>query len=221
MATVPRTAPSLRTALLAATAAVGLFGGCAARAPAAPEGPDRAVLAYVRAVRAGDARAAYALLDADTRAGMPYERFARLMRENRAELQAQADALAQEVRQGVTPRARAQLPEGGSVVLVREGAGWRIEAGVAEVPSLATPRDAVLALRRALLRRDLHALERVLSRGTRAELEADIERFLDETADELDLEYEVRGNRARVLTTDGREIQLVREAGEWRVVDVQ
>lgn len=178
-------------------------------------------MAYVRAVRAGNARAAYALLDPETRAEVSYADFARMMRDNRAELEEQADALQREVKSGIETRARAELPEGRSVVLVRETGGWRIEAGVAEVPSLATPRDAVLALRRALQHRDLHAIERVLSRGTRAELEADIQRFLDETADEHDLRYEVHGDHARVHTTGGREILLVREAGEWRVVDVQ
>lgn len=198
---------------------LALCAGCASTEP--PPGPEATVMAYVRAVRAGDARAAYALLDPETRAEVPFERFAALMEDNRAELEEQADALARRARDGIEPRARAELAGGRAVVLVREGGRWRVEAGVAETPALHTPRDAVLALRRALAHRDLRGIERVLSRGTRAELEADIRQFLDETADELDLEYEVRGNRARVRTTEGREILLVREAGEWRVVDVE
>jgi hypothetical protein len=106
-------------------------------------------------------------------------------------------------------------------LLVLEERGWTIDSGVLDAPVLRTPRDAVLALRQALQERNLRAIERVLARDTRAELEAEIDRFLGETADELDLEYEVRGNKAVVRTSSGREVQLVREAGEWRVRDVE
>ncbi|MFW6050967.1 MAG: hypothetical protein ACODAU_07325 [Myxococcota bacterium] len=200
-----------------------LIGGAAACARPAPEAPrpEDTLRAYVRAVRAGDARTAYALLAPETRAEVPFDAFADKMRENRKELEAQTEALERRAEQGIRPRARAHLAGSRSLVLVRERGRWRVEAGVAETPSLHTPRDAVLALRRALAGRDLRGVERVLSRETRAELEADIRRFLDETADPLDLEYEVQGDRARVRTTAGREVHLVREAGEWRVVDVE
>ncbi|MFW5875849.1 MAG: hypothetical protein ACOCXM_03870 [Myxococcota bacterium] len=212
-----RSSPILLRSFL--TACLLGSAGCATTPP--PPGPEDTVRAYVQAVRAGDAEAAYALLDPETRAEVPFERFAELMRANRAELEAQADALGRRAEAGIEPRAHAELPDGQAVVLVREAGHWHIEAGVPEAPSLHTPRDAVLALRRALARRDLRGVERVLSRGTRAELEAEIERFLEETADALDLQYEVRGEEARVRTTGGREIHLVREAGEWRVVDVK
>ncbi|MND01936.1 hypothetical protein D3C83_211260 [compost metagenome] len=62
---------------------------------------------------------------------------------------------------------------------------------------------------------------RVLSRQPRADIEADLARVLEETEDELDLEVEIRGNRARVRTTGGREITLVRDAGEWRISAIE
>ena len=44
--------------------------------------------------------------------------------------------------------------------------------------------------------------------------------MLEATEDADDLEVEIQGNRARVRTTGGGTIELVRESGEWRVVDV-
>jgi hypothetical protein len=79
----------------------------------------------------------------------------------------------------------------------------------------------VRALRRSLMRKSLPGVLRVLSRQPRADIEAELARILEETEDELDLEVEVRGNRARVRTTGGREITLVREAGEWRISAIE
>jgi hypothetical protein len=209
------TAAALGTAVL-----LGSMLGCGGAPP--PPGPEDAVRRYLQAVRADDPRAAYALLDPATREGLPFDRFAALMRDNRAELLEQAELLEGQIGSSeVQPRARARVGNGESMVLVLEGERWRLESGVARVPVLHTPRDAVLALRQALDQRSLAGVARILSRATRDELEADIQRFLDETEDPLDLEYDVRGDRARVRTTGGREILLIREAGEWRVVDVQ
>jgi predicted nucleotidyltransferase len=43
---------------------------------------------------------------------------------------------------------------------------------------------------------------------------------VESTADVDDLEVEIQGNHARVRTTGGGSIELVRESGEWRVVDI-
>jgi hypothetical protein len=175
----------------------------------------------VEAVRSGDADAAYALLDDETRAAVTLPDFRRLMTENQAELAEQVDELSRRADRGIEAIAQVPLDDGESVALVLENGRYRLDGDVVGSATLRTPRDAVLALRRALRRRSLSGVARVLARQPRAELEAEIERVLEETADELDLQYEVRGNVAHVRTTGGREIHLVREAGEWRVVEVR
>lgn len=200
--------------------AVLVLAGCGG-AGARVEPPASTVSRYVGAVRAGDAGAAYALLDEETRAEVPFDEFRALMEANRAELSDQAEELERLAAQGVPARARVPLETGETVALVLEDGRWVIDGGVLDAPALRTPRDAVLSLHRALRRRSFRGLERVLARQPRAEVEAEIERLLEETADEQDLRVEVEGRRARVVTTSGREITLVREAGEWRVLAIE
>lgn len=193
--------------------------GCGATATV--PAPEAAVHSYLVAIRAGDAEALHALLDAETRALVSPEELASAMTDNEAELTEQATAIEAALERGADAQARVPLGDGERAVLVIEEGRWRLLGGVLDAPALRTPRDAVLALRRALLRRSMRGVSRVLAREPRAELEAEIVQFLDDTEDELDLEYEVRGSVATVRTSSGREVHLIREAGEWRVVEVE
>lgn len=185
-------------------------------------GPDSALRAYLDATHSGDASAAYALLDDDTQDAVTLEEFAASMQENEAELRQQATLVGQTLdEEGIRSRAELHLDSGEAAVLTIEEGRWKISGGVLDAPALLTPRDSVLALRHALQRRDLNALLRVLARPTRADLESDIRSFLEATVDLLDLRIEIQGDRARVQTSSGFIIQLTREAGEWRIVEVE
>jgi hypothetical protein len=196
--------------------------GCGANAGNV-EPPDDALARYVEAIRTDDADTAYALLDEDTQAELTLDEFKTLMRQNEREIAEQVSELARLLGEdeGVAAWAHVPLASGETVLLVLEDGRWRVDGGVLDAPALRTPRDAVAALRRALSRRSLRGVERVLARQPRAEMEAEIGRILEETADELDLDIEIRGNSARVRTTGGREILLVREAGEWRILEIR
>jgi len=185
-------------------------------------GATETLNAYVAAVRAEDAHAAYLLLDEATRARTSEEDFAQRMHENLPELREQAEALARGLeRQPARVEARIDLLDGERVLLVEEQGELRVAGGVLDAPSLGSPEDAVLALRRALMRRSLSGALRTFSQSSRASVEAEIRDFLDATADPLDLETEIAGNEARVRLTGGRHVTLVYEAGEWRIVDVE
>ena len=204
--------------LSAALGAVAV--GCAAGAAHAP-GPADALARYAHALETGDAGAAYDLLDDGARARFSRERFVALMRDNAAEMREQGALMSAQAARDVPARALVRLGDDERVVLALGPAGWRLEGGVLDAPALTTPEDAIAALRRALRRRDLASLLRVLSRQTRAELEADIARVAGATEDELDLEIDVQGDRATVRTTGGGRIELVREGAEWRVRDIE
>jgi len=197
-----------------------LAAACGTAGPGASIPPASALEAYVHAVRADDAEAAHVLLSESLRAEVSTEELGRLMGENREELGAQATEIEAEA---ATVQAVAVQPlEGGEEVrMVLEEGGWVIDGGVISAPGLRTPMATIRAFRRALQRRSLPGTLRVLSREPRAEVEAELSRIIEETEDDLDLEVEIRGNRARVRTTGGREITLVREAGEWRISAIE
>ncbi len=195
-----------------------LVAGCGAPVV---DGPTANVRAYADALQGRDPPAAWALLDEEARRGRTSAEHAELMAANAEELGQQARALIEAVdADRVTARARIPLATGETVVLVLENGQWRIDGGVLDAAGLGTPLEAVTAFRRALMRRDLPGLERVLARQTRAEWEDEVRRLLESTVDLDDLQLEVQGNHARVRTTGGGTIELVRESGEWRVVDV-
>lgn len=202
-------------------AMIALLVGCAG-APPPVAGPEATLEAYAAAVRAGDARGVYRLLDPATRAEVPFDRFASTFEANRAELSEQAQDVEDAVKADqIQSRAEVDLSDGEKAILTLEEGRWTLLGGVLDAPALQTPLDAVLALRHAVQRRSLRGLARVLGREARAGLEDERRRFLEETADPLDLEVEILGNEARVRLTGGRVIHLVREAGEWRVEDVE
>jgi ketosteroid isomerase-like protein len=185
------------------------------------EGPTRVVRSYAGALQRGDADGAWGLLDEDARRGRTRDDHTALVTANAAELRDQGEALERAARtDAMEARARVPLASGETVVLVLEDGRWRIDGGLLDAAGLGTPQDAVAALRRALMRRDLPGVERVLSRQTRAEWEEEVRRVVESTEDVDDLEVEIQGNRARVRTTGGGSIELVRESGEWRVVDI-
>jgi hypothetical protein len=110
---------------------------------------------------------------------------------------------------------------GERVRLVREDGAWRIDRGVLGAPSLARPEDAVRALHDALARARWADLAAVLASVPRAELEDEARRWLEGTRDPDALEISVDGETATARTPTGGTIDLVREAGEWRITELR
>jgi hypothetical protein len=194
-------------------------GSCAGSNRTTTE-PSGTVRAYAAALRGADAARAWELLSDDQRAQVEQRRVAALLARHRTELRELATAL-DAAAPAIRAHARVPLAQGGNALVVLEHGEWKLSGNVLGAPRLRTPLEAVLALRQALARRSLRGVERVLSRSRREAMRAEIERIVDETGDELDLTVEVEGNRARVRTTGGREILLVRELGEWHVTDLR
>jgi hypothetical protein len=181
--------------------------------------PGRAARAFADAIERSDAEAVHAMLDADTRASLSVEALATLLRANRRDLASVTMALRRDT-SAVPARAHIDLGRGDEVILVTEEGGFHIDGGAAALVTLATPEQAVQALRSALLRGDLEAFLRVLSSDARTGVETELARILEETADALDIEVGETGDEAVVRLTGGRLLHLVREDGEWHVVDL-
>ena len=182
--------------------------------------PRATIERYMSAIESGDSKAVYALLDKETRETTSFEDFDKQLKANKPELSERNQDIDKSLNVGVNAKATVRYESGERAVTVLEDSRWQVLGGVLDAPALNSPVDAVLALRRALQRQSIRGVMRVLSRARRSELQADIKDFIEETEDELDLKYEIRGNLARVRTSGGREVLLVRESGEWRVLDV-
>lgn len=195
-----------------------LLSGCA-RTPPPVQPPSPTARRLAAALQQDEPEAAYRLLSPAVRREVSLQQFRRQWEENTAERRMLGKAL----QQAAPPRAHAAvvLENGERIPLVLEEGYWRLQGDVMNVAAMATPADAVAALRRALQRRSMDGLLRLLSRRQRAAWEARFEEIIEETRDPLDLEIEIDGQKAVVHTGDGDVIRLRKEAGEWRVTAIE
>lgn len=193
---------------------------CGCGGAARPPQPQSVVQAYLQAVRAHDADAAYDLLSTTQQAAVSREEFTRAFRENRAELDDQARALSRLSGRDIVAVGEVAYGEGDSAALMLERGEWRISGGVAEAYSLRSPQQTLRSLRRALERRSYDALMRILARRSRSQVDDEVRRLVDALHDAENLEIVVDGDRARVEYEPGHVIELQREDGEWRLVDL-
>lgn len=198
---------------------LALLAGCgSASAPAT--GP-RGIEAVARALERSDAAAVHASLRAEDRERIDPEEVGRRLADARAELAEVGRAL-RAAAPSVRPVAHARPADRWRLRMVWEGGRWLLsDGGPLLPPVLATPRDVVVALREALEARSLPALIRLLSRGSRAQLEAELAGWLEATSDETAARVDAREDEAVVELPGGRRIELVREGGDWRIVDLR
>lgn len=182
--------------------------------------PDAVLRDYVEAIEQGNLDAAYDLLSASQQHRISREEFRRLAREYPVELEAQARELRRQMVEPVPVAAEVRLESGEVATFELQGGRWRITEGAAGSVSLSSPLQAVRAMRRALLRRSYRGAIRVLSRESRAQIEDEISRIIDGLEDEESLSIEVNGVRARIIYDDNHFVDLLREDGEWVIVDM-
>lgn len=199
-------------ALLAMMAACGP----AAYAPTSPEGTLEAVR---RALASGDADALVALSSAEARMVLGDEALRALARDNARELREESKALAA-ASSRVTARVRFEGDQVPLALSFEPSRGYLLSRGVLGGAGLASPVDAVLALRDALARRSLPGLLRVLGTERRRAILAELAMVIELTADPLDFEIQSDGARAKVQLPGQRQVLLERESDEWRVIDV-
>lgn len=185
--------------------------GCGA-APVRLAGPEGTVSDLALALSAGDTESI------SRAAARSLPEVSAAVEGSRAELHALGQTLEQTP---VERSARVALADGGTIVLVRDGESWRVDRGVLGRPALGRPVDAVLALHDALARSRIQAVLALLARTPRAEIESQLARWLDGTADPDALQIDVRGEQASVRTPTGEQLELVRESGEWHLVDLR
>lgn len=214
-------------ALLLSCAVGGALAGCAHPA----EGPGATVAAFGSAVTRGDLAAAYGLTSAAFQRRTPFEAFVAGFKAGGGEPEALGRRMVAEAPR-IAPRVEVELSLGERVPIVLEDAGWRIDGPVYQAWGQGTPREALRTLVRALDERRYDIVLRLVPDRYRAGLSADQLRAAwegDEKKENAALLAQLRaaltapiveaGDEAHLPYPPGREVRLVREAGQWKVED--
>jgi len=212
----PSGAPSLRRLRISWGVLAGvLAAACASRTLPPPEDAARA---YARAARAGDAAALHALLTSRAQREYGEEGVARLVAETQKELAARGETFE---RGPLEVEARAELVygDGEVAVLDLEEGTFRVGSAAGLPAGAVTPVQALAELRRALAGRSYAALARILSEGSRTNLEDQLGSLVRSLEHPEALDVAVQGDRATVQLPEGHQVTLRREQGTWKVED--
>jgi hypothetical protein len=197
-------------------ASVALLVACSR--PAVPD-PRAAVDAYAKALARGDADAVYRMMTVESRREYGLDGTRRLLSDARQELAQEGRALARapgEIRTVATVR----FVDGERAELVLERGKLCIRTADVLPYAARTPEEALASLRAALGRRSYPALVRVLSSESRSAAEQELRALVEGLENPDALDVRVRGDEAEVQVPGGHSVKLRREAGIWRVRDV-
>jgi hypothetical protein len=205
--------------VLLLSGAIALATGCARSAAA--QHPRGTLGEYVRHVYANNPRGAYRLLSQKVREVQSYEAFERAWRKHYQDLRAQATEIEVGIKKRKSYKLTAHMKVGGlrEVRFVHDGTGWRIKSGVTTGVEAASPREAVLALVRALEGRNFQAFLKLLTKSRREAFTREITQRLEKLKANLDRAVDLSGNRARFQYDPRFWIQLVKENGSWKIVE--
>lgn len=223
----------MRTAALLLSVLAAPLLGCGA---SASSNPDRVLHDYSLAVEAGKATEAYALLSTDSKKSISFEQFQRILKENPEEAQELARSLRRP--QSGPPRVTATVtgPDGeSSILLIYEQGSWRVDASAIDLYSQRTPEAAVRAFLRAYDNRRFDVLLKFVPDDQREQLTAaelkkswegeerpDMDRLTGALKASLPTaKVELFGDRATLAFGAGGSVELVREAGLWKIEDLK
>lgn len=217
-----------------AVSGIGMAALVVACAGSPGKNPHDALSAYASALREGRMRDAYDLLSADAKKDIPYESFQRIVRENPSEVQDIASSLGQPA---APPRVTAvvKAPNGEALRLVLEDGAWRVDGAAIDLYGQATPDSALRSFVRAFRNRRYDVLLRLAPDAAREGLDATGLKRSWEGEDRVEMEglvaaveasltsanLEVTGDRATMAFGSGGTVELVREAGLWKVEDLR
>ena len=181
--------------------------------------PKDAAEAYADAAARGDDAAVYEMLDDKARRALSREDVKRLVADQRAELADQAKAVRSPEAE-ISSTATIRFADGEQSVLELQDGRYYVASADALPAGAQTPVQALEQLRRVLARRSYAGLMRVLSKQTRSAIENDLRSLVEGLENPEELEVEQTGETATVRVPGGHLVRLRREAGTWRVDDV-
>ena len=204
-------------AYLAVTSAAWVMLACVA---SRPQGPRQAVSELRHAVDRGDRGAAEAQLSRAARREMGTQGVRDALRDSGPAISDRLRRFEASDRRLVL-LARYPLVTGQTVTLRSTGGAWSIDGADLLPAHPLTVVEALAALRTALEQVRGLVLMNLLSVSAREGLDAEVTDLIAELSHPEQLDVEVVGDRARVQLPKGRVIELVQEAGSWRVDSIK
>lgn len=186
--------------------------------------------AYAHAIEKGDAHQAYDLLSDEAKKSMPFEAFARMVKENPEEMRAIAASLVRPS-EAATVTATVTTPEGESLLLRYEGGRWHVDRSAIDVYAQDTPEAALRSFVRAFRNKRYDVMlrfapdskregldEKRLRAAFEGEQKEEIERLTQAIEAALPTAViEHLGERATMSYGSGGTVELVREHGVWKI----
>lgn len=220
--------PPSRLSWLALALAVACSGCAADR-----DSPSRVLQQYAAALEEGRTQDAYALLSREARQDLPYAAFERLVRENPGEMKDIATSLLRPVEQSYVT-ATVTGPDGQVLTLIYEAGAWRIDGSAVDLYSQASPELAVASFVRAFEARrydillgfvpdaQLRGLDaQKLKQAWEGEQKQEMQQLVQSLKASLPTaKAEQVGNRATLGYGAGATVELVREAGLWKIEEL-
>jgi hypothetical protein len=226
----PQRPPRWHRAWLCWLTALLWGAGCAGGPPA--YGPSETLRQYAQALDEGRVADAYALLSDEAKKGITFEAFRRMVAENSEEVRDIADAL---TRPSGPPLVTATVtaPNGETLLLVYEDGQWRVDGSAIDLYSQSTPESAVRAFVRAFNNRRFDVLMRFvpeakaeglsaakLKKAWDGEQREEMQRLTQALEAALPTaKIERIGDRATMAYGAGGTVELLNEAGVWKIED--
>ena len=181
--------------------------------------------AYVKTLRADDAKAAYSMLSKQAQRELTYAEFEVIWREHKAERLEQATLIEEGLRgdPDLGERAQVRYAEGKTVSMVRQDGAWKLESGLVSRVHASRPEDAIRILAEALATRDFDALMRVLTSRRRNGIASQVDQLstslLEHLGDNVNLIGPDRAELSWETESSRYKVVLRKEGREWRVDD--
>ena len=211
----PVTLAFSRWSAVAATVFFAAVTGCASQRRV---GPRDTANAFVAAAARNDVDTVYDLLDEKGREALGRDGVARMIRRERKEF----GQLGKELKRSrVRQKAIFHAHDGEDFALTFEHGAYRVENASIVTEGSDTPTEAMAKLRSALLRRSYVSLLPLLSKATRAMVEAELRGFAKSLQDPETLNIRVDGSKAIVTLPDGHIVTLEREDDLWWIESVR
>ena len=189
------------------------------------DGPSKTVERYLAAIDANRPDLAYPLLDERIRRRVSRNDFIGRWRAARLELADQKTRLRKALDKPYRVVASIRYDSGLQARLIYLDKRWTVQEGMTQSLETASPTDALRAFIHAIESRDYPSVMKLVSRSMRETIEREIEERLTRlkkittTPNKLAPALEVTGNKARLQYDRQYKIELIRESGEWKILD--